>query len=121
MLKIKQFVILILVLILIGGVIWFLKKDSREGTVVVDITDDGFQPSEIKIKKGTTVKFINQTKQWHWPASDLHPTHNLYSEFDPKKTIGPSEEWNFTFQLVGTWGYHDHLAAYITGKIIVVE
>lgn len=85
------------------------------------ITEDGFAPQTLQVKKGTYVRFVNKTDEWHWPASDIHPTHTLYSEFDPKQTIGPGEEWGFIFEKVGEWGMHDHLMPYVTGEIIVVE
>ena len=98
-----------------------LDVQAREGETVIKITEDGFSPSEIKIKLGTKVRFVNESKYWHWPASDLHPTHTLYSEFDPKKPFGPGEEWSFTFDKAGDWYFHDHLSPYITGKVSVVE
>lgn len=98
-----------------------LNSEAIEGEAIIIISDEGFSPSEIKIKIGTKVKFVNQSKYWHWPASDLHPTHTLYPEFDPKKPVGPGEEWNFVFEKTGEWDFHDHLASYVTGKIIVAE
>ena len=105
----------------------FSKNDTGMPTfisdkeAIVEMRDDGFYPPVIKIKKGTMARFVNKDKLWHWPASDLHPTHSIYPEFDPKKPVGPGEEWSFTFEKVGEWGYHDHLSPYVLGKIIVFE
>jgi plastocyanin len=87
----------------------------------IRITDDGFVPETLRVKRGTVVRFINETSEWRWPASDLHPTHTLMPEFDPKSGIAPEEEWRFRFERSGEWGFHDHLAPYMTGKIIVSE
>src|SRR6185436_980984 len=40
---------------------------------VIKITDDGFSPSSITVKKGTKVTFANFTNNYAWPASDPHP------------------------------------------------
>lgn len=85
------------------------------------MTENGFVPEEITIRRGTKVRFVNQDSLWRWPASDLHPTHSVYPEFDPREAIAPSKEWEFTFEKTGEWHYHDHLAPYILGKILVVE
>lgn len=85
----------------------------------IRIQDNGFLPEVLRVKQGTKVRFINETQEWRWPASDPHPTHTFYSEFDPQKPIGPGEEWRFSFNNPGEWGFHDHLAPYLTGTIIV--
>ena len=122
----------IIILVVVAGImiVWrgHAPENKTSGTVSIDgtvavvyMSVDGFAPSEIRIKPGTKVSFVNDDKFWHWPASDLHPTHTLYPEFDPRKAIGPGETWSFTFERLGSWGYHDHLAPYVVGKIIVSE
>lgn len=91
------------------------------GKAVIQMTSDRFLPPEIKIKRNTIVRFVNTDSLWHWPASNLHPSHTLYPEFDPRKAVGPKEEWSFKFEKVGEWKFHDHLAPYSTGKVIVIE
>lgn len=92
-----------------------------EGEAVVEMTEDGFVPEHITVKKGTKVRFVNKDKYAHWPASDLHPSHTIYPEFDPKKPIKAEDQWSFTFERVGDWAMHDHIAPYMTGIITVVE
>lgn len=126
------FIVLVVATLFTGVILWQIKSQSQntppvsdmeavKGEAVITIMEEGFSPSEVKIKVGSAVRFVNKSKQWHWPASDLHPTHTLYPEFDPKKTIGPGEEWTFTFEKTGEWGFHDHLGAYLTGTVIVVK
>lgn len=92
------------------------------GETILRMTKDEFIPSTLRVTKGTVVKFVNEDEQfWHWPASDLHPTHTLYPEFDPRQAIAPKQEWSFTFEKIGTWSMHDHLIPYVNGIIIVVE
>ena len=93
----------------------------QTGKVVIEMYRDEYTPSEIKIRQGTTVTFVNKSEVARWPASDLHPSHGIYPEFDPRGPVASGEEWNFTFNKTGEWTMHDHLAPYITGNILVVE
>lgn len=95
--------------------------EVQSGEVTIKMTSDGFVPDHIKIKKGTKVIFSNTDAFYHWPASDLHPSHAVYSDFDPRKTIEPGQAWSFVFDKIGTWGMHDHISPYMIGEIIVVE
>ncbi|MBY0111048.1 cupredoxin domain-containing protein [Patescibacteria group bacterium] len=92
-----------------------------EGAIVVELTKEGFSPSELTIAKGESVTFRTTGTDLYWPASNLHPSHGIYPEFDPLKPLQPTEVWSFTFDQVGEWKYHDHLAPYFTGVITVTE
>jgi len=60
-------------------------------------------------------------------ASNPHPIHDAYptrggcisSTFDSCKDIAPGQSWSFTFDVGGTWSYHDHLRPNVGGTIIV--
>ncbi|MDO8594723.1 MAG: hypothetical protein Q7R93_04405 [bacterium] len=66
--------------------------------------------------------FENKTGNRVSVASDVHPTHLLYPEFDQYKTDQRGkDEFRFTFDKVGTWGYHDHLNAGMVGTVVVTE
>lgn len=88
-------------------------------TVEVTYTTAGFSPSTITIKKGDTVKFINNTSSGIKPASNPHPVHTDYPEFVSPDDIAQGGSWSFTFTKVGTWGYHNHRNESKTGTIIV--
>ncbi len=94
---------------------------SAQGTRTIRITDKGYEPRTLTAAKGTRVVFTNQSQEPHWPASNIHPTHRIYPEFDPQRPIKPGESWKFLFTKVGTWHLHDHLFPYLTGTITVVE
>lgn len=84
-------------------------------------TNEQFNPASISIKKGERVTWKNDSTVFFWPASAIHPTHQIYPEFDAKKGTAPSGEWSFTFDKVGTWKYHDHLKPTAFGTVIVTE
>lgn len=115
----------ILLMILIFGFIAFLiyskKQTPSNDVIVITLTEDGFVPDQVKIKKGDTVQFKSTAGNPFWPASDIHPTHSIYSEFDPKDAIMPDKTWSFQFNNVGSWRFHDHLGPYFTGKITVTK
>lgn len=85
----------------------------------IKMYDTGFNPANLNIPVGSTVVFENVDESEHWPASNIHPTHDIYPEFDPKKPISPKGNWEFTFDKTGEWLYHDHLNPILTGSIKV--
>ena len=88
---------------------------------VIKMMPGGFSPSTINIKKGETVAWINEDSLFRWPASNIHPVHEIYSEFDPKEPLAPGEAWAFTFEKTGEWRFHDHLIPKFSGKVTVVD
>lgn len=119
-------------LILVGGASYYfyqsggsvtLKNTEVLGEPAVTIvrTNEGYEPKDVTIKKGDIVLWTNESDEFHWPASNLHPTHGIYPEFDPLKPIAPGDEWKFKFDRVGVWQFHDHIRANKTGTITVTE
>lgn len=94
---------------------------------IVQYDGSAFSPNRVTIKKGETVTFVNNGKNPMWVASAMHPTHTVYptkggclgSTFDACRGYGAGSSWAFTFDEIGSWGYHDHLNASAFGKIVV--
>ncbi|MEK9154893.1 MAG: DUF5667 domain-containing protein [Patescibacteria group bacterium] len=91
-----------------------------------------FSPKELKIRKGDAVRWINKNPDSVWPASAIHPFHNAYpqkngcsiiggSAFDACRALTQGESWDFTFNFVGSWKYHNHLKPSVGGVIVVSE
>ena len=93
---------------------------GTDNTIVL-IRDEGFMPQKIKVKKGTAVTFKNEGENLHWPASNIHPTHRIYPEFDPQKPLKSGESWSFKFDKTGIWQFHDHLYPELGGSVEVVQ
>jgi plastocyanin len=89
--------------------------------LIIRMTDNGFEPKELTVTEGDKVLFINNDDVDRWPASNLHPTHGLYPEFDPLKGIKPGDSWTMTFDKAGNWRMHDHLIPHMTGTIVVLK
>ena len=98
----------------------FAHQTAKEVTVYMENLES-YKPRDLNINKGDMVIFVNTDKNDHWPASNIHPTHGIYSEFDPKKPIPTGQNWKFTFDKEGIWQYHDHLYPNIKGKITVTN
>lgn len=82
-------------------------------------TSEGFFPQTLHIRQGESVAFVSRVEGYFWPASDLHPFHNLYPAFDPRRQLGKDEIWTYRFEDPGTFTFHDHLAPKLSGAITV--
>ncbi len=94
---------------------------AHSETQVIEMTADGFIPQKATVDVNSAVIFINKDGKAHWPASNTHPTHELYPEFDPKRAIAPGQSWAFKPKRAGVWKYHDHLSPHKRGLIIVAS
>ena len=83
------------------------------------ITDEGFMPDSLEITLGTKVNFINSTNHTVWVASSPHPIHTDLPGFDNKGGTPAGGTYEYTFEKIGTWKYHDHLNPTLYGKVIV--
>lgn len=104
---------------------------TGKSVITVVYTDtDGFTPDNLSIKVGDTVKFINNSSDRMWVASDIHPSHELYSgttlrEHCPDTVemafdqCGAGKEYSFTFNQIGNWKFHNHARARMGGVIVV--
>ena len=95
--------------------------DTSAATAVVINENGNFSPSEVKIKKGGTVTWVNKSQNPVWPASNPHPIHTDYPGFDASRGLANGESYSFTFDKAGSWGYHNHLNPGMRGEVKVVE
>ncbi|MBL4644793.1 MAG: hypothetical protein JKX80_02920 [Candidatus Pacebacteria bacterium] len=120
--------VLLVVVVLLAGIAGFAflgkekvqQFDSAKQSVHVELGESGFEPREVTIIQGGTVTFTTTMDKPFWPASNLHPSHSIYSEFDPLRPLESQETWKFTFNRVGSYNFHDHIRSYFTGVIHVV-
>jgi len=82
------------------------------------IKNFAFNPSELTIKAGTTVTWVNQDSAPHMVASDPHPAHTDLPGL-VSGTLAQGQTYSFTFDKPGTFGYHCHIHPSMTGRIIV--
>ena len=101
-------------------------------SAAVTFNGHAFSPANVTIAQGGTVTFTS-TGGNMWVASDPHPIHNGYDGTTQEQHCAPGyagaapfdqcvpgTSFTFTFNKVGTWGYHDHLSASLGGTVTVV-
>ena len=92
---------------------------AHSQTQVIKMTQNGFEPQSVTVDQNQTIIFLNEDSKDRWPASNNHPVHDIYPEFDPKKPISPGGSWPFKPKKAGEWKFHDHLNPHMRGTLIV--
>lgn len=95
------------------------RQPAQSSKTTVHYTTNGFSPSVLNVAQGTTVTFINDTTDALRVASNPHPTHTDYPGFDSVRSLGQGEIYTFTFNKIGTWGFHNHFNSGVGGTVIV--
>lgn len=117
-----KLLLLIFLICTVGFLLFTIQTiSSVSGTQRVVLTREGFVPSRLTVRTGTTVVFSTSGSEPFWPASDTHPNHTKYPDFDSKKPIAPSDTWRFTFVSEGQWRFHDHINPNFSGEITVIS
>lgn len=88
--------------------------------VTIAFTDQGFEPSKVTVKKGTTVVIQNKSSRSVQFSSDDHPAHTENTEMN-LGVVKTGEFGSYVADKAGTWGYHDHLDEVKTGTVTVTE
>jgi plastocyanin len=96
------------------------KGGGKERTVVM-YTDTGYAPKTVTVTKGSIVTFVNESSRGMWTASDPHLTHQLLPGFDEKAQVVKGGTYEYTFEKVGTWTYHNHVNPTDKGTVVVTE
>lgn len=121
--RIKKNVLVKLILILLAFnalfILFLISNPFKEQRIYMN--KDGFSPDTVKVSQYTPVIFVNNDTSDRWPASNVHPTHDDYPEFDPQDPIKPGESWTFVPEKEGTWQFHDHIFPHKKGTIVVTR
>jgi len=94
-------------------------QEPEPQKATVTLTQGGFSPSRITIQAGEEITFANDSGRTMWVASNIHPTHTLYSGFDQLRSVGDGGTYTFTFTREGTWRYHNHVNPGEGGTVVV--
>ena len=73
----------------------------------------------MRLTGATPSSSSNASGEDAWPASDVHPTHEVYPGFDAERGVPSGSSWSYTFDRAGSWPFHDHLAPEAKGVIVV--
>ena len=107
-------------------------KTAAPMMATVSYNGSAFSPDTVTIAKGGTVTFTDTAGATMWVASGMHPAHSGYDSTTlsahcaagyagaaPFDQCEAGASYSFTFDKVGSWGYHDHKNSSAFGKIIV--
>lgn len=95
--------------------------DEKPQVAYISITDQGFVPAELKITRGMSVVWRNETTAPHQIASNPYPERSDLPGLNAQNHLLPQSEYSYTFAETGTFGYHDYLNPTINGMVTVVE
>ena len=93
--------------------------DAPVANHVITFDGSAYSDMNLTIDAGDTVTWRNGGASNIWPASNVHPTHQLLPEFDANRPVAPGDSYSFTFTKPGAWTWHDHLRVNQTGTITV--
>jgi len=85
-------------------------------TNAVDIQNSAFSPSNITVKKGSTVTWTNKDSLQHTVTPD-----DETAEFKASNSLSRNESYSVTFNTAGTYTYHCDLHPDMTGTVTVTE
>ena len=131
------FVLGIVIIIIVAGITLILSKPANKNnstlknqgakqnqikklakSVRVTVTNNGFEPKDLKIKAGNRVIWTNKTESTVTVNSDNHPTHLLWP-FLNLGSFKKGESVSVTFKKAGKYTYHNHYNPSQKGIIIV--
>ena len=121
---------LVVVLVVVGVLLVLSRQQKKPATdkssaqapsqsATVNITEDGFSPAGLVIKKGTAVVWKNSDTEVHRVAANPFKTHIDLPGLDSKTNIAPNGTYVYVFNDTGTFHYHDELHASSNGSITV--
>ena len=99
--------------LIIQGDVIMPTKVSRPGC---EIDDNCYIPSQIVIKKGKQVTWINKDSAFHSVTSGFY---DVPSDLFDSGYLDPSEFYTLTFDEVGTYDYFCTLHPWMKGQVIV--
>ena len=92
------------------------------GVVEVPIQNLQYNPADLTISKGTTVRWINRDQTAHTATSDDFQAgqQNPPTAWD-SQPLSPGDTFDQQFDTVGSFPYHCSIHKYLKGTITVTE
>jgi len=127
--------IVIIVVLVLAGLVWWYYQPAESAptpatTSSVNAPPANSAPVGATVTHGSGDDGDNEMEV----ASAQHPTHSVYdgttrdqhcaagyTGVKPLDQCTKGDTYSFTFDNVGTWGYHNHRDVSHFGKVIVVE
>lgn len=129
-------ILALIILVLVGCfVAWKMIKTSHQSTppkspaakraplpkeVTVTLGKNGFTPTQVTIKVGSAIRWVNKSGKPETVNSDNYPTNQLHKELNFGEFANGSSVV-YTFTKPGTYGYHNQFHHEQEGKVIVTK
>lgn len=94
------------------------KCTSVAAVRVVTISDRGFSPSDLTVKRCTELIFVSVDKSLHNPAFGQHDHHDHTLPFE-ERVLSLGQTNSVVFDKAGSHSFHDHLNDELTGQVTV--
>lgn len=88
--------------------------------VKINMQNIAFTPRNMKIKRGTTVMWINNDNMTHYVNTDSHPAHTYLLDMN-SKALEKGDTYSYTFEKAGIYPYHCSAHADNMAGTILVE
>jgi len=99
----------------------FGEKGGVAERTVITYSDAGFAPSSVTVKAGATVTFVNESTRGMWVASDVYPSNDLLPGFDQLGAVAKNGAYEYRFNTIGRWPYHNQVLKTHIGVVIVTK
>jgi len=119
--------IIVLVVLIVGGTgAWWIMHNKQHANTVtaissnvvdVTVTQNGYQPSTIKIKRGQEVTWTNQDATPH----RLNADQTSLPGFDSVDSLQKGDSYTYIFDTPGTFHYYDPADAKTYVGTVIVE
>lgn len=81
-------------------------KDLRnQNQVTIDLKNFQFNPSKVRVSKGTKITWINQDSVVHTVNTDSHPAHTYYLKQN-SRDLNQGDKYEIMFDSAGIYLYH---------------
>lgn len=102
-------------------------QEGHSFAVFVSYKDKGFEPTEVVIRIGETVRFTNNSTHDLWLAARGASGSKIYpgrsdcgaSALDSCKPLKPGDYWQFTFTESGSWFLQNNVDTAATATVMV--
>ncbi len=111
---------------LIAGALWVMWKVNNnqaadtDQAAKVNISDKGFTPATLKVKKGQNVTWTNTDIEAHHILAN-NSTDSSTPGFDSQDSLNQQATYTYTFNSAGTFNYHDERNPDMLKGTVIVE
>lgn len=96
-----------------------IEADEAAATKVT-VTENGFEPSTVTVKKGQKVVWLNNSKEDVVPVYSSFVLEEVFGT-EEGDTLEDADGWELGFTKAGTYEYYDGLNPERKGKVVVEE